>query len=195
MGVHDFVCYVEQNSQCLLGFEKLEHRRTTRNELLEDIRENGGDEEELDDLENWDDMISSIAECNDSVGSSRAILVLLPRDMSYKEVTSVPLSKLKMYPIREEEYSWDGWDFPEYPGYSEFLMSEKEIDSGAGVWYNADNWIINFSPSVYQAFVQRTFSYNSIPIVWYAEALSNRGKNAKDFGYDKRAMFEYLSKR
>ena len=153
MGVHDYVCFVQRNGQCLNQLE-----------LLPEGPEGNSD----DEGDHSDDEF-------DGCGSRSAAIVFVPNSFSVREILSWPLSRFRDFTMKKVGYSWDGWSFEEYEGYDGALRADN--------WWEQSIWqspsapgfhLVNFEEGAYQAFVLGEARADQIPRNYLNEVFSNR---------------------
>lgn len=169
MGVHDYVCFVERNGQCLMGPVETspEESESSNDEELE-----GG------------------------CGFTTAILVMVPIKYTKREIISWSLDKFKEFEMREEEYSWDSWGFENIEGYRDVLHSQSYIYTlsewvNLSIWQSDDIpgfWLVNFHPEIYRIFVLGNKEAKNISKLYYKWIFKNRGvtcPKSKEQAFDK----------
>jgi len=157
MGVHDFVCRVERNGQCIYGIKLLETPMTGREELFED-----NEDLDINDSDSLIECLDLIRESYGGCGLTKARLILLPRNLSYEQVCSIPLEELANYPTYDAEYDWDKWDFVDYEGYFYFLSGSSYMVVNNSDSVNNNNTISNYNISNHNVITNDNISNDSV---------------------------------
>ena len=147
MGVCDFVCFVQRNGQNLVCLEPRDP----------------GDPEESD-------------EEADGRGSGTAVLVRVPVTVSRRDILAWELADFAAYPRVEAAYGWDGCEFDSASGYSDAPLSSDSWWEGS-IWASPDfpgEWLVNFEPGAFDAFVLKKISPAEIPWWYLKEVFENR---------------------
>ena len=188
MGVHDYVCFVQRNGQCVERFEPL----LTFKEINLEKRNSLKDAKKADrfwikaqvfkeylpkywktDAESFHDFID---------GDYDPVVVTLPGELTRDEILEMDLRLFKLYPNEVCEYSCDSWEFDKYTEYRDLLIGNipnKENCSDEiyeSVWRAKDgNWRVNFNPFCWDAFVTEKIKSKYIPYSCFNTILQNRG--------------------
>lgn len=80
------------------------------------------------------------------------------------------LDDIAKYKTIYVKYSWDDWDFPDYPGYRKCLLKYD----ATSIWHDDDYWIINFHPTTYDVFVSKKYQPEQISIGWFLKVVEDR---------------------
>ncbi|SNW62384.1 Hypothetical protein ORPV_480 [Orpheovirus IHUMI-LCC2] len=168
MGVHDYICFIQKNDQCLYFFDK--------NDLV--------DEEEIYN----DDDNDKDREC----GKSTAIIVKVPSNITYEEINKMKLKEFANFDKIVGHYSWDDWNFTNIPGdsYRNMLMDSE----GSGIWKDSthfDGYYVTFDPFAYDVFVLCKYDPKAVPYAYYKLILENR--NIEETATDKNILFNIIS--
>ena len=189
MGFHDYVCYIQRNDQCIIPYNVLE--KNPKSKLTH--RERPGDEPTESEHE-WVEydpetcrtfLENDELEYNPNYGEEKCIGVLLPADLTRKEIRRMNLLELRKYPLKELTYNWDHWAFEELKGYSEALRKKNWVKRS--IWRTIDDpemkynegedieeWIVNFQPIAYDCFVQEKYEAEKLPYSYLKLILENR---------------------
>lgn len=143
----DFCDYIQKNGQTLAALENCYSH----------------DEGEPDVA--TQDVIDEFNECIES-GSDEAIIVMIPNDISLKEIKTWPLAKFSEFPVLKTQYDPEEWEFQAVEGYRQVLLESED----ASVWSSFSRpgfHLINFEPGAYQAFVKGESKPDDIPWDYY----------------------------
>lgn len=161
MGVHDYCDFVQRNGQT-----------SRRLDLVED-------EEDWDISEDEEDI-------PDSVGNAKAVLVRVPGGFSRRDILGWPLTKFAEFATTTRGYSWDRWGFEQIEGYQKVLTGETppEIPGRREFWDYAvwksesfpGEWLVNFDPAAYDAFVLGEADPEAVPWWYYREVFDGHGR-------------------
>jgi hypothetical protein len=125
----------------------------------------------------------------EDTGSSEAILVRIPTTYTKRDILSWPLTEFAKFPAVKYNYSWDNWDFEPALGYHEVLSGDKEWYDQT-IWQSSaksGEWLVNFEPEEYNAFVLGKGDPTSISWNYYKFVFQNRNMG---YLFD---SFEFLS--
>lgn len=117
-----------------------------------------------------------------STGASHAILVLIPKKHTKRDILSWTLTEFQKFHIKEVGYSWDDWDFEEVEGYRELLLDDHKWWDVA-IWESPtipNTYIVNFEPETYKAFVLGQEDSNKISKRYYKTVFGNRDVDMPD---------------
>lgn len=146
MGVHDYICFVQQNDQCITPLQLKE------DDEVEDDSEAEYEEEEM-------------------TGSGEAIIALVPAGIN---VHSLHLSEFKQFPTITSEYGWDGWEFKAIPGYFQWLCDHGDEGAVWESKSHPATQLVNFESNTYKVFVQQSISPERVPLSFYRLLLQAR---------------------
>lgn len=146
MGVHDYVCFVQQNGQILRPLEY--------------------DEEDPHSPDDWEEDKTF-----DYGGSNEAVIVFVETKKweTMMNSKSFNLKDLSSCPIVMASYSWDDWDFKEISGYREHMLENDDITKNEAIWKSNDYpgfTLVNFDPNAYDTFVLQKIDPKLVPF-WY----------------------------
>lgn len=131
MGVHDYVCYVQRNDQCLKNYEISEGQPTMKLVRREDEDDDPTESEiewEEYDAKCFRDSILGGYEWNEETyGDANCISFLLPSSFTRKRIRKMDLRKFVRYPRVELTYDWGSWSFEELKGYEKALHKNSSI--------------------------------------------------------------------
>lgn len=176
MGVHDYVCFVQRNGQCLYELNLISEQS----------------DEDLSDDE------------FDGCGSNSALIVFIPTTYTIRDILSWHLHRFKDFTVKEVNYSWDNWNFEGYDGYGD-ILSEKDKWWEQCIWESPSEpgfYLVNFEKGAYQAFVLGEARPEQIPKNYIKEVFNNRNLEVPTNKEDalnkilinkKDLMYDYLS--
>lgn len=172
MGIHDFVCFIQRNDQCLHSLELIE----VTNEHIKRM-DQFYDYNQKSDTENLDYNYYIDYDNGCSFSSDEAIIVLVPSTFTKDEIINWNLKKFKEFPFIKAKYDRLDWSFLNIDGYDEILMGDDDHKS---VWISPNypnKYMVNFDPVAYEIFVQSEPSDEiiaKIPYPYLKEAYNNR---------------------
>lgn len=169
MGVHDFISFVQRNSQCIVGLTfngKSRYAVNPRdiadvNLLAEEDRWRLDEDAEYDDSDT--EYLDLSDACDGSLGD--AILVKVPDDkFSADEVAAMSLSNFAQFEAFETTFSWVSMSFDfeealgagEHPRDGSYMSQIDNENTAKGIWkspLHPGYWLVCFLRTEYEAFV------------------------------------------
>ena len=191
MGLHDYICLAQKNSQNVLSIDPFEEPLSSYQEYLELEQES----------EDWvETVLESTYEYN-RCGGQDVILVRVPRSqLTRDQIKQLPYVAFRDFPSSPEKHEWDCWNFTslsasEQEAYERWRHVQDDEHDWA-IWpINEEQWGVVFEPLAYDLFVKEMLEAERVPLQYYVTCLNNRDIHDIKERFpdlDKRQMFEYL---
>lgn len=154
MGISDYCCFIQRNSQILLPLE-----------FFDPSSEEITNDEEPD----YSDQVSYN-------GSSEAVIVTIPLTFSLEDIEKMDLKEFAKFPRKTYKYSWDHVEFDpdlKWSDHNNFVIQNCR-DGNPSVWEFEGEWKVSFEPNAFNAFVLGQGDPEKIPRGYYSLIFENR---------------------
>lgn len=181
MGVHDYICLVIQNGQCIPILDKIQSNSDIKKKEFRELAEDIGLYTEFN--------------IDDGVGAKKAYIVLVPDKYSKEKIMKKKYTWFSKFKYIKLEYGWDDWDFKDENGYYNYGESTNmDLDP---IWKSPrykGYWMVNFHPTCYKLFVKQKLDPKEIKWATYAAILYyHECIDQEIFLKSKKEIYKYIS--